>query len=125
MALPARGFSLPFILLLQMAGTAGAQSLGQTRELDRLFDVAQFGVPREARFVFCDGEECPQRSIKHLQVAPAQSPRFEQPELPVPESELPEEESPRVQVPPKPRPLKKKRSKPPVRYECKPVPRGK
>lgn len=125
MALSARGFSLPLILLLQLAGTTGAQSLGQARELDRLFDVAQFGMPRDARFVFCDGEECPQRSIKHLQVAPNQSPRFERPERPIPESVLPPEASSSAPAPTPHKPHKKKRSKPAVQYECKPVPRGK
>lgn len=48
--------------------TTGAQELKTGA-----FEVAQFGVPREAIYLFCVKENCPERSIKHLQqfTAPA------------------------------------------------------
>lgn len=115
--------ALPLALLL--TGTASAQSLGQPGSLDQTFEVVQFGVPRETRFVFCDGADCPQRSIKHLQLPPAPPPRNEEPALPVPESIQPAENLSPVNVAPPHKPLRKKRSKPRVQYECKPVTRGK
>lgn len=47
---------------------AEAQILDRPGVVWRVSDVAQFGVPRDTRFVFCDGEDCPARSIKHLNV---------------------------------------------------------
>lgn len=114
---------LPLALLL--TGTARAQSLGQPGGLDQTFEVVQFGVPREARFVFCYGGDCPQRSIKHLQLPPAAPPRLDEPALPVPESIQPAENLSPVNVSPPHQPPRKKPSKPRVRYECKPVTRGK
>jgi hypothetical protein len=114
---------LPLTLLL--TGTAGAQSLGQPGSLEHPFDVVQFGVPHDARFVFCDGTDCPQRSIKHLQLPPAPPPRIDEPALPVPDSIQPAEELSPVNVAPPHKPPRKKRSKPRARYECKPVTRGK
>lgn len=34
-------------------------------------EVAQFGVPREAIYLFCVKGNCPERSIKHLQLLAA------------------------------------------------------
>lgn len=128
MAKATRWLSLPFPLVLPLAllltGTASAQSLGQPDSLDQTFEVVQFGVPREARFVFCYGADCPQRSIKHLQLPPAPPPSNEEPEPPVPESIQPAEELSPVNVAPPRQPLRKKRSKPRVQYECQPVTRG-
>jgi len=69
---PARTFCFVFTFMSVGIGavTADAQSLYQPGQLDRLSDVVQFGVPRDAQFVFCDGAACPGRSIKHLHIAP-------------------------------------------------------
>lgn len=48
--------------------SAYAQALAQPSPIERLSDVAQFGMPRDAAYVFCDGGDCPDRSIKHLYV---------------------------------------------------------
>jgi hypothetical protein len=47
-----------------------AQTLNQPHPVARWFDVVQFGVPRDAKYIFCDGPDCPERSIKHLYVPP-------------------------------------------------------
>lgn len=124
MAMPARKIILHLPLSLLLAGPAGAQSLAPPASVVQTFDVVQFGVPRDARFVFCDGEDCPQRSIKHLQPlpspAPVQSPGIEELVLPVPP---PRQAHGKVARPHKP--LQKKHRKTGLRYECKPVTRGK
>jgi hypothetical protein len=43
--------------------TTGAQAL-KTGTIE----VAQFGVPRDATYLFCVNGNCPERSIKHLQL---------------------------------------------------------
>lgn len=48
---------------------ACAQALAQAGP-PRQWAVAQFGLPADAKFVFCDGEDCPSRSLKHFAVAP-------------------------------------------------------
>ncbi len=124
MAMPPRRIILHLPLSLLLASPAGAQSLDQPASVVQTFDVVQFGVPRDARFVFCDGEDCPQRSIKHLQPrpapAPVQSPGIEELVLPVPP---PRQAHGKVARPHKP--LQKKHRKTVLRYECKPVTRGK
>ncbi|CBW77291.1 unnamed protein product (plasmid) [Mycetohabitans rhizoxinica HKI 454] len=70
-------FSLVFALAAAGVTVANAQSVNQLSPIERLPDVVQFGVPRDAKFVFCDGEDCPERSIKHLHIPP--------PPLPMPQ----------------------------------------
>lgn len=125
MALPNSRHMVQLPLALLLAGPACAQSLSQSATVEQTFDVVQFGVPREARFVFCDGADCPQRSIKHLQLPPAGPPRIEEPVQQVPQLIQPAEALSPVKVTPRHKPLRKKRSKPRVQYECKPVTRGK
>ena len=125
MALPDSRIVLQLPLALLLAGPACAQSLSQSAAVKQTFDVVQFGVPREARFVFCDGADCPQRSIKHLQLPPAAPPRLDEPALPIPQWIQPTEDLSPVNVTPRHKPLKRKPRKPGVRYECKPVTRGK
>ena len=49
------------------AGTfAQAQSLGEPAAVKRTMDVAQFGMPRDAKLIFCDSQDCPERSTKTL-----------------------------------------------------------
>lgn len=125
MALPDSRIVLQLPLALLLAGPAGAQSLSQSASVGQTFDVVQFGVPREARFVFCDGADCPQRSIKHLQPPPAPTPKLDESVQPVPQLIQPAEALSPVNVTPRHKPLKRKPRKPGVRYECKPVTRGK
>ncbi|MYZ52341.1 hypothetical protein [Malikia spinosa] len=125
MALPDSRIVLQLPLALLLAGPAGAQSLSQSASVGQTFDVVQFGVPREARFVFCDGADCPQRSIKHLQLPPAPTPKLDESVQPVPQLIQPAEALSPVNVTPRHKPLKRKPRKPGVRYECKPVTRGK
>ncbi|ANC47606.1 MULTISPECIES: hypothetical protein [Burkholderiaceae] len=123
MALPAKPFRISIVFALAAAGVtaANAQSLNQPNPLDRLSDVVQFGVPRDTKFVFCDGEDCPERSIKHLYVPPPPPPPVQEPVMPAPQSIQPPEELSHAKVPAKKKPLKKKRKKPAIQYECKPV----
>lgn len=125
MALPDSRIMLQLPLALLLAGPAGAQSLSHSASVGQTFDVVQFGVPREARFVFCDGEDCPQRSIKHLQLPPAPTPKLDESVQPVPQLIQPAEALSPVNGTPRHKPPRKKRGKPGVRYECKPVTRGK
>lgn len=125
MALPDSRIMLQLPLALLLAGPAGAQSLSQSVAVEQTFDVVQFGVPREARFVFCDGADCPQRSIKHLQLPPAPTPKLDESVQPVPQLIQPAEALSPVNVTPRHKPLKRKPRKPGARYECKPVARGK
>lgn len=123
MALPANTYRYAIVLTLAAAGAAAnAQSLNQPNPLERLSDVVQFGVPRDTKFVFCDSEDCPERSIKHLYIAPLPPPPAVQDVMPAPQSIQPPDLS-RAKVEPKPvkKTAKKKRKKPAVKYECKPV----
>jgi hypothetical protein len=47
---------------------ASGQALAQGAPLNRLA-VVQFGMPADAKFVFCEGQDCPTRSLKHFAVA--------------------------------------------------------
>ncbi|MCW5323683.1 hypothetical protein D5039_21820 [Verminephrobacter aporrectodeae subsp. tuberculatae] len=122
MALPAKPFRFSAVFAGAVAGVTAvnAQSLNQPSPLDRLSDVVQFGVPRDTQFVFCDGEDCPERSIKHLYVLPPPPPPVQEPVMPAPQSIQPSEELSHAKVP-----AKKKRKKSAIQYECKPVTKAK
>ncbi|WP_347250976.1 hypothetical protein [Zoogloea sp.] len=113
------------VALASIGASAQAQTLNQPSPVDRLSDVTQFGVPRDAKYIFCDGADCPERSIKHLHVPPPPPPAPAPVVIPQPQSiQPPAELSPAKVEAPKPAPKKKpkKRVKPKVKYECKPVP---
>jgi hypothetical protein len=38
------------------------------------YGIEQFGMPRDARFVFCDGDDCADRTLKHLPDPPVVTP---------------------------------------------------
>lgn len=126
MALPANLCRFFFGVVLAVAGTTAhsAQPLSQATPSGGFSGVVQFGAPRDAKFVFCNEGECPERSIKHLYVPPPQ-PR---PLPPLAKPLIQEREVPAAQVT-KPAkqlshakaPAKKKRKKPSVQYECTPV----
>lgn len=111
--------------LASIGASAQAQTLNQPSPVDRLSDVTQFGVPRDAKYIFCNGADCPERSIKHLHVPPPPPPAPVV--IPQPQSiQPPVELSPaKVEAPkpaPKKKPKKRAKPKPKVKYECKPVP---
>lgn len=113
------------VALASIGASAQAQTLNQPSPVDRLSDVTQFGVPRDAKYIFCDGADCPERSIKHLHVPPPPPPAPAPVVIPQPQSiQPPAELLPAKVEAPKPAPKKKpkKRVKPKVKYECKPVP---
>lgn len=112
--------------LASIGASAQAQTLNQPSPVDRLSDVTQFGVPRDAKYIFCDGADCPERSIKHLHV-PSPPPAPVPAVTPQPQSiQPPAELSPAKVEAPKPaakkRLKKRAKPKPKVKYECKPVP---
>jgi len=117
---------LSAIFSLVAAGltVANAQSLDQPSPLVRLSDVVQFGVPRDTKFVFCEADECPVRSIKHLYVpSPSSTPQplIEAPPIPGPITLPAELSRAKVQSTTNKKKLVKRRKKPVVQYECKPV----
>ena len=112
--------------LASIGASAQAQTLNQPSPVDRLSDVTQFGVPRDAKYIFCNGADCPERSIKHLHVPPPPPPPAPV-VIPQPQSiQPPVELSPAKVEAPKPatkkKPKKRAKPKPKVKYECKPVP---
>ncbi|MDY7806097.1 hypothetical protein [Burkholderia stagnalis] len=62
----------PLVVALTLfIGAAHAEVLALPNPVDRLSDVAQFGMRPDSDFVLCDGPECPQRTLKHLAVSAA------------------------------------------------------
>jgi hypothetical protein len=118
-------FHFASVLALVAAGAPSiqAQTLNQPNPIERLSDVTQFGVPRDAKFVFCDGDDCPERTIKHLYVPPPPPPPV--PDVtPAPQSVQPPATLSPAKDEPAKKPAKKKRpkrKKPAVQYECKPI----
>lgn len=99
-------------VLAAVGSAAHAQSLNQPSPVARVMDAVQFGMPRDAKYVLCDGDDCPDRTTKTL-TAPkpiAQAPA----PLPQPQSIAPPVELvlPKpAPTPPKPAPAKKKHIK--------------
>lgn len=99
-----------------------AQALAEAPVIGRLYDVEQFGVPRDAKYVFCGEDECPGRTTKTFQprrvasapVAHVPSP----PPPPVAATASPTRAQAESQTE-APKPKTKRRA---VKYECKPVP---
>lgn len=48
----------------------GQASLAQPSSLLRLSAVQQFGMPGDAKYIFCDVGDCPDRSTKHIAHSP-------------------------------------------------------
>lgn len=46
--------------------SAYAQSLGQPAQVRRFMGATQFGMPADAKYVFCDELDCPDRTTKTL-----------------------------------------------------------
>lgn len=51
-------------LTLVMANHAGAQVLGEPPPMNRVMEITQFGVPRDAKYILCDEQNCPDRTVK-------------------------------------------------------------
>jgi hypothetical protein len=60
------GNQLLLAVILAANAQVQAQSLGEPAPVKRMLDVAQFGVPRDAKYIFCDGQDCPDRTRKTL-----------------------------------------------------------
>ena len=122
------------------AGYAHAQVLAAQNPATATMEVSQFGMPRDAKFVFCSSDECPERSLKHMATPPQQKATAPLPVRPQVQSETlirqpgPTEtsnsaartESPPVaKVKPPGKPLNRKvRPKPKTDIECKPPPKS-
>ena len=107
---------------------ACAQALAQVGP-PRHLAVVQFGMPADAKFVFCDGEDCPARSLKHFAVATqvARAPMAAPYLAPFPSKTLDLAELAQVKqeiyMPPKATLAKKpKRKKAKVAIDCRSVP---
>ena len=53
-------------LILATNLSATAQTLIDPTSAPRAMGVSQFGLPRDAKFIFCSGEDCPQRTTKTM-----------------------------------------------------------
>ena len=60
------GNQLLLAVILAANAQVQAQSLGEPAPARRMLDVAQFGVPRDAKYIFYDGQDCPDRTKKTL-----------------------------------------------------------
>lgn len=61
--------ALVFWVLPALAQVQASQSV------NRNMAVSQFGMPKDARYVFCETSECPRRSVKHWAPPPEDSKR--------------------------------------------------
>lgn len=102
------------------AGLAQAQSMTEPSPIQKLTEIHQFGVPRDAKYIFCDSGECPERTAKHLHIPSPKPPVV----MPAPQTIQPPfiteaKEVPTKQkaTPHKPKPKRKKR---PAKVACAP-----
>jgi hypothetical protein len=108
-------------LLLVASMTAVAQTLIDPTQAPRALDVSQFGVPRDAKFIFCNGEDCPERSTKTMATLKPAAPVIAVPLAALPQPQfvqLPVELSRAEVAPAKPS------IKPAVRKKKRPAPLG-
>jgi hypothetical protein len=123
-------FSGGLIAIVVQIGTpleACAQALVQGGPLRHLA-VVQFGMPADAKFVFCEGQDCPARSLKHFAeatpvvrtpAAPVAAPTAARTLEPAGLAQAREE----IYVPPKTAPAKKPKRRPAkVAIDCRSVP---
>lgn len=111
------------MVLMAVAGSvAQAQSLGEPQPINKLMDSAQFGMPSDAKYIFCDGEDCPDRTRKTLT-----APKAVVAQAPVVVMPRPQSVAPPAELSPAKEPVKKAKKKikrKPKRkpqVECKPV----
>lgn len=117
-------FQATLVVATWIVAHANAQVLTQSGPVDQPYWVEQFGMPKDARYVFCQTKACPQRSLKHLALPVA--PKMEVPAPPIVllKSQAPEEvvlmsPAPKLRAKPIHKPLK--RRKPKVDIDCKPT----
>lgn len=116
-------------LILAVSIPASAQTLIDATQAPKAMDVSQFGVPRDAKYVFCNGADCPERSTKTVPapkvaaptpvitrpVAPMVPPQATQPPPELSRAKV--EPPPKAKAAPKKKPVRKKR---PVQAGCGP-----
>jgi len=59
-------FQMSTAVVALIAANTHAQILTSSGRGPQILSVEQFGMPHDATFVFCQGDICPQRSLKHL-----------------------------------------------------------
>lgn len=109
-------------LILAVGVPSYAQTLIEPSQGPKAMDVIQFGVPRDAKYVFCNGGDCPERSTKTVPTpkVAAPAPVITRPVAPVvpPQATQPPPELSRAKVEPptkakaaapKKKPVRKKR----------------
>lgn len=73
----ARSIVLGFLWASSMG--VQAQTLGEPNPVDRISNVVQFGLPADAKFVFCDDRDCPERTVKNFHTDPPRYGQLRQP----------------------------------------------
>ena len=117
-------FKLSLVAAAWIVAHANAQVLTQSRPPDQPYWVEQFGMPKDARYVFCQTNACPQRSLKHLALPVPPKMEIPAPHIVLLKSQAPEEvvlmsPAPKLRAKPIHKPLK--RRKPKVDIDCKPT----
>jgi hypothetical protein len=64
-------FLFIFIPTVAFASFTQAQTLDVPVVEPSFLAVTQFGMPRDSTFVFCESQDCPTHSIKHLAISPS------------------------------------------------------
>jgi len=114
------------LLLVTLVATAipniYAQSLGDPSPVNRVMNVNQFGIPSDAKYIFCQGEDCGERTTKTLTNSKPIYTPTPVAELPHPQSvQLPTELLPVKSQLPKPVTQKPKHKKHAVKKDCRPT----
>ncbi len=73
MARHAACHSITAILALAISTNSYAQSLAEPSPINKVMGANQFGMPQDAKFIFCEGGDCPDRTTKSMP-APTQPP---------------------------------------------------
>lgn len=103
------------------ASVAQAQSLGDPQPINKLMESAQFGMPSDAKYIFCDGDDCPDRTRKTLTAPKAEVAQKPVVVMPRPQSMVPPPElSPAKVVVKKPKKKIKRKPKRKAQVECVP-----
>ena len=117
-------FQMTLAVAVLIVSHANAQVLTHSGTSGQSYWVEQFGMPKDARYVFCQTNACPQRSLKHLALPVPPKMEIPAPPIVLPKSQAPEEvvlmsPAPKLRAKPIHKPLK--RRKPKVDIDCKPT----
>lgn len=63
-------YQISCAIVLAASGQTAAQSLGEPSPVGPAFGVTQFGMPRDAKYIFCSDMDCPERTTKTLTSPP-------------------------------------------------------